>query len=98
MPGHEVRSRAEAFEHGPCAMVLGTATKKRRDIEDERASFIATIDILVDKNATAQRLAPVVGSGASNRAKRCRPAPCDYAIDRALPLAEIFTALPACPR
>jgi hypothetical protein len=40
-------------------------------------------------------LAPVVGSGASNRAKLCRLAPCDYAIDRALPLAEIFTALPA---
>jgi hypothetical protein len=40
-------------------------------------------------------LVSVVGSGASNRAKRCRLAPCDYVIDRALPLAEIFTALPA---
>ena len=43
----------------------------------------------------SRNLAPVVGSGASNRAKRCRLAPYDYAIDRALPLAEIFTALPA---
>ena len=43
----------------------------------------------------SRSLAPVGGSGASNRAKRCRLAPCDYAIDRALPLAEIFTALPA---
>ena len=41
----------------------------------------------------SRSLAPVVGSGASNRAKRCRLAPCDYAIDRALPLAEIFTEI-----
>ena len=41
----------------------------------------------------SRSLAPVVGSGASNRAKRCRLAPSDYAIDRAFPLAEIFTAL-----
>ena len=40
----------------------------------------------------SRSLAPVGRSGASNRAKRCRLA---YAIDRAFPLAEIFTAPPA---
>jgi hypothetical protein len=50
----EARARAEAFEHGPCA-VVGRAAKSRRDIDDELSSFAITLDILLAKNLDAQR-------------------------------------------
>jgi hypothetical protein len=52
---HEATMRAEAFEHGPCAVILGRATKKRRDLEDQLSNFKLTVDILVAKNSDAQR-------------------------------------------
>jgi hypothetical protein len=52
---HEATMRAEAFEQGPCAVILGQATKKRRDLEDQLSGFEATLDILTRKSSDAQR-------------------------------------------
>jgi hypothetical protein len=50
----EARARAEAVEQGVCA-VLGGAAQRRRDIDDELSSFQISLDILIRKNADAQR-------------------------------------------
>jgi hypothetical protein len=52
---HEATVRADAFEQGPCAVILGQATKKRRDLEDQLSGFEATLDILARKSLDAQR-------------------------------------------
>lgn len=50
---NEARSRAEAVEHGVCA-VIGGAAQKRREIDNELSNFQLTLDILVTKNSDAQ--------------------------------------------
>ena len=51
----EARSMAETFaENGVVAMIGGSA-QRDREINDELASFQITFDILVQKNASAQR-------------------------------------------
>jgi hypothetical protein len=52
---HEATMRAEAFEQGPCAVILGQATKRRRDLEDQLSGFEATLAILACKSSDAQR-------------------------------------------
>jgi hypothetical protein len=51
----EARSLAESFEQeGVCAMV-GGATQRGREVDDELAGFRITLDILIRKNAAAQQ-------------------------------------------
>jgi hypothetical protein len=52
---NEARSLAETFEQeGVCAMI-GGAAQRDRETKDELASFEIAFDILVQKNASAQR-------------------------------------------
>jgi len=51
----EARSLAESFEQeGVCAMV-GGATQRGREVDDELSGFRITLDILIRKNAAAQQ-------------------------------------------
>src|SRR5438132_912773 len=51
----EARALAETFEeHGACEIV-GASAKRDREIKDELVSFELAFDILVQKNASAQR-------------------------------------------
>ena len=51
----EARSMAETFAENGVVAMIGAAAQRDREINDELASFQITFDILVQKNASAQR-------------------------------------------
>jgi hypothetical protein len=51
----EARSLAETFEQDGVAALIGGSAQRDREIKDELASFEIAFDILVQKNASAQR-------------------------------------------
>jgi hypothetical protein len=50
----EARTRAEAVEQGNVYAVIGAAAQRRREIDDELTTFQGSIEILIQKNASAQ--------------------------------------------